>query len=111
MNKSRLAITKVRVASSLERWMIGRVFIVMSGRVDRRLNLYTMDEARALQSGHPCRFGGLQKAAGSRFYFAGCLQRSTQTLIKMKAYGYAKKQVTPQGLYEMSEVTFTGASS
>jgi hypothetical protein len=53
----------------------------------------------------------LQKAAGSRFYFAGCLQRSTQTLIKMKAYGYAKKQVTPQGLYEMSEVTFTGASS
>jgi hypothetical protein len=31
--------------------------------------------------------------------------------LTMKAYGYAKKQVTPKGLYEMSEVTFTGASS
>lgn len=29
----------------------------------------------------------------------------------MKAHGYTKKQVTPKGLYEMAEVTFTGASS
>ena len=29
----------------------------------------------------------------------------------MKAHGYAKKQVTPKGLYEMSEVTFSGSSS
>ena len=29
----------------------------------------------------------------------------------MKAHGYAKKQVTPKGLYEMSEVTFSGSSA
>ncbi|MCB1208009.1 MAG: hypothetical protein KDK97_01720 [Verrucomicrobiales bacterium] len=29
----------------------------------------------------------------------------------MKAHGYVKKQVTPTGLYEMSEVTFSGSST
>ena len=28
----------------------------------------------------------------------------------MKAHGYAKKQVTPQGLYALSEVTLSGSS-
>jgi hypothetical protein len=29
----------------------------------------------------------------------------------MKAHGYAKKQITPKGLCEMREVTFSGSSA